>query len=482
MRKGIAIAATVLALGGCKKKQDDGGGNVKADTPTAQAPQLLPTGMDDPFARLTGDGVKQLNAGYKALKGKKYDEARAAFEEVGKTSPDYSPARYQAVRATALGGKFADVPDAWARLIARDFVAYAGKLDKPKDMAPLRASPEWAKVKKAEDDYRAAYAKGLQGGFFFVARTRDAEPLKWNDAMQATLDVHQEAFHYDPATQKYRRLTETDGHVYAIALAPDKKALSFVAARKLAKEGDAEVFSDPEVGYVNLATLETVGPFKIQGTSGYVDLRFSQANEPLFAAQSKQFVVDSAKTGITPAEGVSSVGGVTSATPANVHRTAAAASGVAVSPDHHALTIEGSATPIRAARELDDSSLEWSPGKKRLTYAGKIDACKLLNVDAKEKNELFVWDGEKKAASRVAAAVSYFDTLWLDDDKLVYEGGIGKDGKLHVVDLPTRNDTVLKPRYGAGLFGFPTLVCEPAADEPPATDAIDAEGDEPEGD
>jgi hypothetical protein len=26
-------------------------------------------------------------------------------------------------------------------------------------------------------------------------------------------------------------------------------------------------------------------------------------------------------------------------------------------------------------------------------------------------------------------------------------------------DLPTRNDVVLKPRNGAGLYGFPTLAC-----------------------
>ncbi len=461
----IGLLAMAVGVTGCKKKPEEGAAQGDAGGPQVAAPAARPVGMDDPFARLGSDGVRQLNNGYRSLKGKKYDDARTAFEAVTQVTPDYTAARWQALRATALGGKLADVPDAWAAILARDYVAYAGRLDKPKEMTALRAAPEWAAVKKAETQFRDAYAKGLDKGFFFVARTKEAEPLKWNDKNQATLDLKQEAYHFDPIAQKYRRLTETDGHVYAIAVSPDRKTLSFLVTRKLEKVDDKQAFVDPEVGYINLATLETVGPAPMKGSSPTVGLRFSKTNDAIFEGASGVFGFDTAKTGLTTAE---KNGGdaVTTATPSAVHQSPEHPAKVTISPDNRTLTIEGGEKPIKAARDIEASTVDWSPGKKRLTYAGAIDACKMVNEGAKEKNELFVWDQEKKAAWRVAAAVSFFDTVWLDDDKLVYEGGVGKDGKLHMVDLPSRNDVVLKPRYGAGLFGFPTLSCEP----PPSAD------------
>ena len=62
----------------------------------------------------------------------------------------------------------------------------------------------------------------------------------------------------------------------------------------------------------------------------------------------------------------------------------------------------------------------------------------------------------------MAAAVSPFETLWLDDDRLVYEGGVGKDGKIHLYTFSTHADEALPTRHGAGLYGVPTLACEQA--------------------
>ena len=115
-----------------------------------------------------------------------------------------------------------------------------------------------------------------------------------------------------------------------------------------------------------------------------------------------------------------------------------------------------------AARPIAQSSLGWSPGSSRLTYAGKLDACKILKGEAKDKNELYVYDKTRRSAQRVAAAVSPFETLWLDDDRLVYEGGVGKDGKIHIYTFSTHADEALGTRHGAGLYGVPTLACEQA--------------------
>jgi hypothetical protein len=484
MRKSgiVAIGCLCAALAGCKKKapEEQAGVAGQPAQPAVAEPALRPIGMDDPFARLSGDGPRQLNLGYRALRTKKYDDARAAFGEVITLTPDHGPARYQQVRAIALSGKLADVPDAWAGLLARDYVAFAGKLEKPKEMAPLRAAPEWAAVQRAEKDYRYAYSKGLERGLFFVARTREAGAVRFAAGGTAPLDLNQEAYHFDPAASKYRRLTETGGHLFAIAVSPGHKVLSFLVARKLASAGDGQAFDEPEVGYVDLVSLETVGPFKIAGRPAQVALGFTAAGEPVWEAGEK-YMVDSAKTAVAAQAAAQVAGAKTVATPQVVHGEPAAASGARVSADGRAIEIAGADKPVRAARDLDPSSIEWSPGKKRLTYAGKIDACKVIAGETKEaKNELFVWEADKKTASRVAQAVSYFDTLWLDDDKLVYEGGVGKDGKLHVVDLATRNDVALKPRYGAGLYGFPTLSCEKPSEGAPDTEVPPEEG-APEG-
>src|SRR5262245_53681302 len=169
---------SLLVIGGCSKKQQaaapaavDGGAAAVAAKVDAGPPPVV--GAEDPFVRLTGDAAKSLKAGYKAMQAKKYDEARTAFAAVVSAVPDYSPARMQEVKAAALAGHTADVPGLWKELLARDFVAFAGRLDKPKDLAPLRAAPEWARIKALEASIRPAYAANLGKGLFFVARDRD---------------------------------------------------------------------------------------------------------------------------------------------------------------------------------------------------------------------------------------------------------------------------------------------------------------------
>ncbi len=75
--------------------------------------------------------------------------------------------------------------------------------------------------------------------------------------------------------------------------------------------------------------------------------------------------------------------------------------------------------------------------------------------------------------------MSAFETLWLDDDRLVYEGGVGKDGKLHLYAFVAHADSTLPTKNGAGLYGVPSLSCEQA--EAAGDTEINDEGD-PEGD
>ena len=109
-------------------------------------------------------------------------------------------------------------------------------------------------------------------------------------------------------------------------------------------------------------------------------------------------------------------------------------------------------TPVMRGAAARAESLDWSPGKTRLTYAGKLDACKISRRAPRRRRTSSTCRTRQEGAARIAAAVSPFETLWLDDDRLVYEGGVGKDGKLHLYTF-RRTPTARCRRAGAGLYG-----------------------------
>ena len=193
MNRFVVFFCLVVAVVGCNKKPaappaEGAAGAQAADKVDAGPPPVV--GMDDPFARLAGEPAKSLKAGYKAMQAKKYDEARAAFAAVVTAAPDYSPARFQEVKAAALGGHAADVPALWKDLLAHDFVGYVGRLDKPRELAMLRGGPEWAKIKAFEASVRPAYAGDLGKGLLFIARSRD--PVVKSTSAASKLELNQE--------------------------------------------------------------------------------------------------------------------------------------------------------------------------------------------------------------------------------------------------------------------------------------------------
>jgi hypothetical protein len=476
IRVTLYAAAVVCALGGfavvgCKKSQPQGGGTAGGGPTEPAAAPTQPIGMADPFSPPKGDAAKLLETGYTALRQKKGPVAVAALQNVVNDTPDYTAARWGLLRGLLMGGRFDEALKQYEELLARDFVGYAGKLGTNKEFAALRAAPQWAKFGELDARYRAAYARGLDKGFFFVARTRSAtEPAFPAGAVEAALSLRQEVFHYDPDTKRYRRVTDTDGRAFAIDRAPDGKSLLFLVAPKLHRENNVDSFVDPRLGVIDLVSLETVGPFAEKGRFDQVGLGTNRTGQPMFtlivtSGASAAYTFDTAKTGLAKLEGdnVIPAGGETRAWPNQVaHFDDKAVPGVKIQDGATQFLVDGVEQPIIAARPIAQSSLGWSPGKSRLTYAGKLDACKILKGESKDKNELYVYDKTKRTAQRIAAAVSPFETLWLDDDRLIYEGGVGKDGKIHLYTFSTHADEALGTRHGAGLYGVPTLACEQA--------------------
>ncbi|HEX6838727.1 MAG TPA: hypothetical protein VF334_19250, partial [Polyangia bacterium] len=223
-----ALLSGALGAGcdGCKRTPG-GAAPASGTSATASGPALLQVGMVDPFAPPKNDAAKLWETGSTALRQKKAPVAIAALQNVVTDAPDWTPARWSLVRALVLGERYDDALKQWEELVARDFIGAAGKLDKGKEFDKLRASPLWPKFGEVQERYRTPYAQGLDKGFFFVARVHSAaEPTFAQGALEAPLALRQEVFHYDPDGKRFRRVTETDGHVFAINRAPDGKSLA----------------------------------------------------------------------------------------------------------------------------------------------------------------------------------------------------------------------------------------------------------------
>src|SRR5262245_60026066 len=154
-RCGVMLIPLALVLvSGCKQPPPPAApafdAALAAPVPKVELPERG-VGMDDPFARLKPESVKGLNAGYIAMRARKHDEARAAFAALVAAQPDHTTGRYLELHAAALAGQSDKVPPLWAELLVRDFVAYAGRLEKAKELTSLRMAPEWPKLRAIEE-------------------------------------------------------------------------------------------------------------------------------------------------------------------------------------------------------------------------------------------------------------------------------------------------------------------------------------------
>ena len=262
----VAVGALGGGCDGCKKSGGGGTAGGAGGGAATAATEGKPVGMVNPFAAPTGDAAKLIETARIALRQKKGPVAIAAMQNVVDDTPDWTVARWGLVRGLLMTGRWDDALKQWEELLVRDFGGYAGKLDKGKEWDALRAQPVWPKFGEVEAKVRAAYARGLDKGFFFVARTRGAtEPTFADGVTETALALRQEVFHYDPDGKRFRRLSDSDGRAFAISRAPDGKSLLVLLAPRLHRENGVDSFVDPRVGVIDLTTLATVGPFTQQG-------------------------------------------------------------------------------------------------------------------------------------------------------------------------------------------------------------------------
>ncbi|MCS6912146.1 MAG: hypothetical protein RMK29_21650 [Myxococcales bacterium] len=460
----LPLLLVTLGASACRKKEPLTLQPV-APPPPAEA-ALRPIGMVNPFVRLSGPEARALERGYRALRARKPDEAAAAFAEVVAAAPDHLIARSYWARALAASGELAAAREQAEELLARDLVAQLATMTTDRDWKPLRESKEWAQLQTLAARYRAAYARGLDRGLVLVARSRAAK-VPTLEAGEGRAELNQEAYHYDPASARYRRLTSTGGQVYAALRSPDGRLLAFLLVARLRRGERGDLFVDPEAGFLDLRSLETVGPMRIGGAYQEIDIGFASDGTPLWTARpdpdapEETFVVDTARTGMARAPGLQVVGGRIRAWTTHVSYTPSETpAGVRVAADGRSFTVEG-VDVIRAVREIHPPSLQWSPGRVRLTYAGRLDACQVLSQgDQGQKNEIYVYDRATQTARRIDSGISEFQARWLDDTLLAYENGLGARGTVNLYDMSAHRKIQLAPRHGAGLYGVPGLRCD----------------------
>lgn len=421
-------------------------------------------GMEDPFARMKQATVDQLNAGYKAARRKKPTEARAAFHAVVTAHPDHTTARFEELRAAVGEGDLAAVPGLWRELLQRDFVGYAERLERSKEMAPLRASAQWAEVQAIKSEVKAQYQAGLGKGVLFVARVRGhGAPTFAEYSNTAALELDQEIYQFDPGSKRIRRLTDTGGKV--VALHREGGKVMLLTAKTLKKVDGGSAFSKPEVSVLSLDTLDKTAALAIDGDARAVELCFSAKGEPVWtvngAVETKALTLDATGTALVDVEeGCGTTLATTTARPTGVEHRRPAPEGVALSEDGLQVSGVDAEKPVRSSQAIRAGSLSWSPGKKRFAYTGAIDRCAKASGTKPAVNPLYVWDAGQKKAARIPADPSAYETQWLDDDRLALEARSNGPGKLTIHDFTGQPPLTLKTPAGAGLYGLPTLPCD----------------------
>jgi hypothetical protein len=427
-------------------------------------------GMEEPFFNLGPTGWKTLKAGWRAMGKKQYREARESFAAVISAYPDHTEVRFQELRAAVLEGDFGAVPGLWRSLLARDHVGFSGRLDRSKEMAPLRASPVWAELQAIRAEAGKQHGTGLDKGMLFVARGSALEPELTEGGGEVKLQLGQEAFHFDPVTKRMRRLTDTGGQVLGIQADADGKRLMLITAGAMKKQDGQVVFTQVKANLLSLDTGQRTGTFDIEVAPSAVEMCFSDKGEPVWSVFAKGPDVKALTVEATGSMLVSHEQGcgpgvaITRVSPTGVEHQRPAPEGIALSGDGLQLTGVDEDRPLRASQAIRPGSFGWSPGKKRFVYTGQLDRCQahqqLVSGAKPTPNAVYVWDSGEKKAERVKAAVAGVETQWLDDDRLAYEVQKGGAPQLVIHDFRAEGPALtLDVPAGAGLHGIPPLPC-----------------------
>lgn len=229
-------------------------------------PRPVP-GAVDPF-RAPDPRATELNAAAKILyRQGKWEEARAQYRAAEAADPTFLAPRLNVACAFVRQERFDEAVTEVRALLDLAYVPWSREVLEAADLGALKVQPQMVELRRALATAAAAWGAGLEESVIFVGRLRAPLRVPPDGAGEFILNPHQEVFAFTPSTGRYRQLTAEDGHVVAVALAPDRRQIVYVTAAKLVRgaKPDAVALDGVALGALTLANMTTDPPIPIAG-------------------------------------------------------------------------------------------------------------------------------------------------------------------------------------------------------------------------
>jgi len=231
-------------------------------------------GVVDPF-RAPDPQATELNAAAKILyRQGKWEEARTEYRAAAAADPTFLAPRLNIACSFVRQERFGEAVAEVRALIDRAYVPWSREVLEAADLGALKVQPQMAELKRALATAAAGWGAGLNESVIFVGRLRAPLRVPPDGAGEFILNPHQEVFAFTPSTGRYRQLTAEDGHVVAVALAPDRRRIVYVTAGKLVRGGksDAVALDGVALSELTLATMTTDPPIPIAGAVRRIEI------------------------------------------------------------------------------------------------------------------------------------------------------------------------------------------------------------------
>jgi hypothetical protein len=230
------------------------------------APQPGP-GVADPF-RPPDPRATAFNAAGKTLyRQEKWEAARAQYRAAEAADPTFLAPRLNVACSFVRQERFAEATAEVHALLDLANVPWAREVLEAADLGALKVQPQMIEIRRAMAAAAAIWGAGLDQSLIFVARQRPPLHVPPAGAGEFILNPHQEVYAFTPSTGRFRQLTAEDGHVLAVARAPDRRRIVYVTGEKLlrgAKPGDLAL-EGLALHELTLSTMTAAPPIPIAG-------------------------------------------------------------------------------------------------------------------------------------------------------------------------------------------------------------------------
>jgi hypothetical protein len=246
----------------------------------ASAPVCLPPvpqpgpGVPDPF-RPPDPQATALNAAGKILyRQEKWEEARAQYRAAEAADPTFLAPRLNVACSFVRQERFNDATAEVRALLDRAYVPWAREVLEAADLGALKVQPQMVEIRRAMAAAAASWGAGLDESLIFVARQRPPLRVPPTGAGEFILNPHQEVYAFTPSSGRFRQLTAEDGHVLAVARAPDRRRIVYLTGEKLARgsKPDDVALRGVALHELTLATMTAGPPIPIAGSVRRIEI------------------------------------------------------------------------------------------------------------------------------------------------------------------------------------------------------------------